>query len=147
MRWPSQLLSLTLVLWPNRPDIQDSILSATRILKSVKRNFLTNVQIEFVAIPNAALGSASISQSDAPWDDCQLLEEVLLTFSKPHVRVVGDDKRVEAGRVEFWSLILGRTFPSLNKQGQLTFDFTYGKSCLNIIGTTFSGSSCSLLMV
>ena len=138
MRWLSRLSSLTLVVVPFFLKVQqfsENIRSATRVLKSVERTHLIDVQVEFYNWSGtiASLGSI-LSGPDAPsLDDCKLLEETLLAFPNPRI-LVNDDASADNAwrtrtlatvrRAEFWLPAVELAFPTLNKQGFRLLSFT-----------------------
>ena len=137
MSWLARLSSLTLVFW--MPLIQSGnveyfskcLLSVIKILESVKRTGLKNVQLEFKTDPIATLGSL-LSGPDPPLKTCQLLEKALLALPKSRTGILVCDgngcRRV--GRATFWSPIIKDAFPTLNQRGLLSLNFTHSASCL-----------------
>ncbi|KAI1785959.1 quinon protein alcohol dehydrogenase-like superfamily [Ganoderma leucocontextum] len=125
----SQLLSLTVViscpdyiLWGYDDvgwDLSQDIRRVTSILERVSRPRLCDARAEFVLDRIAGLVS-SLSRDDVLLEACKSLEEALLTFHRCRIVFQESTFRRAAGRAEFWTPIIRRAFPRLDKRGFLT---------------------------
>ena len=87
---------------------------------------LRDVRVEIHLRSFAEFGSHA--SHPGPFSEaCHRLEEALLGIRNPHILVHASEPNVSsqrAGRFQFWSLAIERTFPKLNERGLLQITLT-----------------------
>ena len=128
----SHLSSLTLgipayghcyVTWESadiHPGIAHDMRLATKILKCVRREHLTDVSVHLALEPVAALGCC-LSCGDRSSKTCKALEDALMTFPSCSIVLCDTIRTRRAGRAQFWSETINSAFPRLKERGLFNF--------------------------
>ncbi len=93
---------------------------ATRLIKSIKSVHMQEIRVEFTPGLVTRLGSC-LPLGAQPMEVCKVFEEALLAYPCPCIRFHDAGSARRAGRFEFWSAAIKRTFPRLGERGLLIF--------------------------